>query len=434
MDKLLVTGPSRLAGTVRIGGSKNASLGVLAATLVVEGVSTLHNVPRTIDVVTMLDIMRTLGAKADFTDAGAVVVDATNITNCCPPYHLVRRMRGSFHVAGPLLTRLGRADIALPGGCTIGPRPVDFHQRGFTELGADVRQAHGMMLARCKRLKGTRIYLDPRYASVGTTLNLMMAATLAEGQTVIENASRDPDVCDAGHFLVSAGAGISGIGTSTMIIEGVDRLVAEPTYEVCGDRIEAGTYLVGAAVTRGDVTVTGIDPAHLERPISVFAAAGLDVHIGPNQVRVVAKRRPLAFDLVTAPYPGFPTDLQPPFAVMASVADGRSVLEEAIFDGRLAYMDELRRMNAEIKRVRNIAVIQGVEQLSSAPVRAPDLRAGAALILAGLNAEGTTEITGVENVDRGYEGIEFKMASLGAGVRRLPMLGMGGFAAHEISA
>lgn len=422
MDKLLVSGPCRLEGSVRASGSKNASLGVLAATLLVEGVSTVRNVPRTIDVLTMLDIIRSLGVAVDFSDDGTVTVDATEITSYCPPYHMVRRLRGSFHLAGPLLARLGRVDIGLPGGCTIGPRPVDFHQNGFRDLGADVRQAHGMMLARAKRLQGTRVYLDPRYASVGTTLNLMMAAVLAKGTTTLENASRDPDVVETAMLLRNAGAQIDGLGTSTMVIDGVDALRGEAEYRVGGDRIEAGTYLVGAAVTQGDVTVTDVEPSRLERVIERFLDAGLDVHVGPDQIRVIANRRPKAIDLVTAPYPGFPTDLQPPFAAMASVAEGKSIFEEAIFDGRLTYMDELRRMNAEIKRVRNIAVIQGVPQLSSAPVRAPDLRAGAALIVAGLNAEGTTEITGVESVDRGYESIEAKLCSLGADVRRAPVL------------
>ncbi len=422
MDKLLVTGPRRLEGTIRASGSKNASLGVLAATLLVEGVSTVRNVPHTIDVVTMIDIIRSLGVPVEFDDDGTVTVDAREIQSYCPPYHMVRRLRGSFHLAGPLLARLGRVDIGLPGGCTIGPRPVDFHQNGFRDLGADVRQAHGMMLARAKRLKGTRIYLDPRFASVGTTLNLLMAASLAQGTTILENASRDPDVVETAYLMLAAGAQIDVLVTSTMVIDGVDRLTGPIEYRVGGDRIEAGTYLVGAAVTQGDVTVTDIEPGRLERVIERFLDAGLDVHVGVDRIRVIAHRRPKAIDLVTAPYPGFPTDLQPPFAAMASIADGKSVFEEAIFDGRLSYMDELRRMNAEIKRVRNIAVIQGVKQLSSAPVRAPDLRAGAALILAALNAEGTTEITGVESVDRGYERLDEKLTSLGADVRRVPVL------------
>lgn len=423
VEKLLVSGGRRLKGSVEISGSKNASLGVMAAALLVPGESVVRHVPRTIDVLTMIDLLRSLGVGVEFSEDGTVTVDATEIKQHSPPYHLARRMRGSFHLAGPLLARLGRVDIGLPGGCTIGSRPVDFHLNGFRALGADVRQIHGRMLGRSRRLHGTKIYLDPRYCSVGATLNLMMAATLADGTTVIENASRDPDVCESARFLVRAGADIEGIGTPTMVIRGVEHLSGPAEHWVYGDRIEAGTFLVAGAVTGGDVTVKGVDPGHFERVIEKLLEAGLDISIGPDQIRAVANRRPSSFDLVTAPHPGFPTDLQPPFVTMACIADGKSVLEEAIFDARLTYIDELRRMNAEIRRVGNSAVVRGVEQLSSAPVRVPDLRAGAALVLAGLCAEGESEIMGVESIDRGYENIEGKLASLGAAIRRVPILG-----------
>lgn len=425
MDKLLVQGGRCLRGTVRAHGSKNASLGVLAATLLVEGVSTIHNVPRTSDVVTLMEIMRSLGVVGDIDDDGTAVIDASRILAYTPTYHLVRRMRGSFHVAGPLLTRIGAVDIGIPGGCAIGSRPVDFHMRGFESLGADVKQRHGRMIARCKRLQGTRIYQDPRYCSVGATLNIMMAASLAEGTTVIENASRDPDVVETAEFLLKAGAQIEGVGGPTLEVHGVEKLAGNVEHSVCGDRIEAGTILIGGAVSNGDVTVTGINPSHLERFLEKLSEANVDVQIAPGQVRVTCGRRPTAVDIVTAPHPGFPTDLQPIFAVLASIAEGTSVFEEAIFDGRLQYVDELRRMNARIRRVGNsgnVAIIDGVEQLSGAPVRASDLRAGAALLLASLCADGESEITGVENVDRGYDQIEEKFLTLGADIRRIPVI------------
>jgi UDP-N-acetylglucosamine 1-carboxyvinyltransferase len=425
VDKLLVQGGRRLRGAVRAHGSKNASLGVLAATLLVEGVSTIHNVPQTSDVLTLLEIMRSLGVSCEMSDDGTAVIDARRITSTMPTYHLVRRMRASFHVAGPLLTRAGSVDIGFPGGCAIGSRPVDFHMRGFESMGAEVKQRHGRMIARCRRLHGTRIYQDPRYCSVGATLNIMMAATLAEGTTVIENSSRDPDVVETATFLSDAGAQIDGIGTPTIEIRGVDRLVGDCVHSVCGDRIEAGTILVAGAVTNGDVTVTGIRPDHLERFLEKLTEANVDVQLGPEQIRVSCDRRPTAVDIVTAPHPGFPTDLQPIFAVLAAIAEGTSVFEEAIFDGRLQYVDELRRMNARIRRVGNagnVAIIDGVDQLSGAPVRASDLRAGGSLLLASLCAEGESEITGVENIDRGYHQIEAKFLALGADIRRVPVI------------
>ncbi len=425
MDKLLVRGGRPLRGTVRTSGSKNASLGVLAATLLVEGVSTVRNVPRTDDVRMLANIMRSLGVTVDIDDEGTVVVDATRIISQTPTYHLVRRMRGSFHVAGPLLTRLGGVDIGIPGGCAIGSRPVDYHMRGFEALGADVRQRHGRMIARCRRLRGARIYLDPRYSSVGATLNLMMAATRAEGTTTIENASRDPDVVETARFLKLAGAKIDGVGTSTLEIHGVDELGGAVEHSVCGDRIEAGTFLIGGIATHGDITVTGVEPGHLERVIEKLREAKVDVQVGPDRIRAACDHRTSAVDIVTAPHPGFPTDLQPIFAVLAATAEGTSVFEEAIFDGRLQYVDELRRMNAKIRRVGNagnVAIIEGVDQLCGAPVKATDLRAGAALLLASLCAEGESEISGIENVDRGYERIEEKFCVLGADITRVPTL------------
>ncbi|HCA47708.1 MAG TPA: UDP-N-acetylglucosamine 1-carboxyvinyltransferase, partial [Armatimonadetes bacterium] len=331
----------------------------------------------------------------------------------------VRRMRGSFYVAGPLLTRFGEAQVPLPGGCVIGSRPVDFHVRGFKALGAKVDEKYGVMHAKADRLVGTRIDMDPRLRSVGATVNLMLAATMAQGTTIIENASREPEVVDCQQFLAACGARIDGIGTTTLRITGVERLTGTE-WSAIPDRMEAGTFLIAGALTRGDVTVTPAEPERLRIVTDMLVQAGCDVSISENAVRLRMDKRPEAVDVMTAPYPGYPTDLQPNTGVLMSVAKGTSVIEETIFDARFNYVDELLRMGADVRVMEGAAIFKGVPQLFGAPVVATDIRAGAALILAGLCAEGATEISGASLVDRGYEDITGKLKGLGAQIEMLP--------------
>jgi len=418
LDRLFICGQRRLKGTIAASGSKNAALAVIAAALTVEGKCEISNVPAATDIFVLVDILKATGASVWLSPSGTLTVDATGPLTPKAPEQLVRMMRGSFYVAGALLGRMHRAEVALPGGCTIGARPVDFHIAGFRTLGANVRLVHGTMMASASRLRGARVYLDPRWCSVGATINITMAAVRARGTTIIENASRDPDAVACAEFLMQAGADIEGVGTSTVTVHGVDGLKGT-NFRIPGDRIEAGTFMAAGAITGGDVTVEGVDAAHMERVLEVLDRMGLDVDAYDDRVRVRACRRPRPIDLSTAPYPGFPTDLQPPFVALCSIAEGKSVLEEAIFEARLTYTGELLRMGADIRSVDSTAIVTGVKNLSGARVKAPDLRAGAALILAGLAAEGETEIEGIECVDRGYVDIEHKLAKLGATITRV---------------
>ena len=417
LDEYLVTGGKQLAGSVRVSGSKNGTLPLLAASLLIDGVTVIDNVPDIMDVGTMIEMLRRLGAKCDFIGPTKLRIDASNIHDVEAPYDLVRKMRGSFYVAGPLLSRFGACRVPLPGGCVIGSRPVDFHIQGFKALGAEVSERHGVMSARASRLKGTRIFMDPRLRSVGATVNIMMAASLADGTTTIENASREPEVVSCQEFLEGCGADIKGIGTATVTVVGVPRLHGSEVRAI-GDRMEAGTYLYAAAATGGDITVTGVNPLHMEIVLDVLRRAGAGITTGTDWVRLRAVGRPLPVDIMTAPFPGYPTDLQPTHGVLASVARGTSIIEETIFDARYNYTDELARMGAHVRIVDSAAIIKGQPRLYAAPVEATDIRAGAALIIAGLVAEGQTEISGACFLDRGYENIEGKLRILGAEVTR----------------
>ncbi len=417
MDKVVITGGNPLVGSVRVSGSKNGTLPLLAATLLVEGESIIENIPDIHDVTTMIEMLRRLGAKCTFLSPGVLKIDATHLNSVSAPYDLVRRMRGSFYVAGPLLARFGAAEVPLPGGCVIGSRPVDFHVRGFRALGAEVEERHGMMYAKATSLKGTRIYMDPRFRSVGATVNIMLAAALAEGTTAIENASREPEVVACQNFLVNCGADIQGVGSATVIVNGVKRLRG-CRFESIPDRMEAGTFMYATAITGGDVTIDAVSPYHMDYVLDTLRQAGVELTIGPREVRVRAEGRTNPVDITTAPYPGFPTDLQPAHGVLAATATGTSIIEETIFDARYNYIDELIRMGAQVKIVDRAAIFKGVPKLYAAPVEASDIRAGAALILAGLAADGETEITGAEFLDRGYENIEAKLSALGARIAR----------------
>lgn len=419
MEYIHIQGGRQLHGDVQLSGSKNASLPILAGCLLARDVCTVHNVPRIDDTKTMVALLKALGARVEFTPSGTVTVDASDLTTHEAPYEFVKRMRASFYVAGPLLARLHQAQVPLPGGCILGTRPVNFHTDAFQKLGARVLTAHGFMRAECAQLHGAYIFLDPRWCSVGTTMNTLMAACCAEGRTVIENAARDPEVQDFIAFLVKMGARIHGAGTHTLVIEGVSRLHG-CEHTVMSDRIEAGTMLMAAAAAGGRVRVHPLDPTIVERVLETLGTSGATVLREENAVTIHKTERLSAVDVFTAPFPGFPTDLQPPYVAVMALAEGRSVIEERIYESRFAFVDELRRMGADVTILsdRNTATVRGVEKLTGAPVEAPDIRAGAALVTAALAAEGETDITNVEVIDRGYEALEQKLASLGAAVSR----------------
>jgi UDP-N-acetylglucosamine 1-carboxyvinyltransferase len=415
MDRLLVTGGARLAGTVRVSGAKNAALKHLAAALLAPGVSVIRNVPRILDCTLMGRVLEQLGVAVTW-DGDAVSVDATVLTSTEAPYDLVRQMRASIVVLGPLLARAGHARVALPGGDEIGSRPIDLHLSGLSKLGAQITTEHGFVVASAPHgLRGAVITLD--YPSVGATENLMMAAVAARGTTVIDNAAREPEIADVADLLVAMGAHVSGAGTSTIQIEGVDGFVPAD-HTTIPDRIESGTWAAAAVATRGEVHIAGARADHLDLLLGKLADAGATIARTDDGILVRQAGRPAAVDFVTLPYPGLATDFQPILMAALSVARGTSIATENVFEGRFLYVDELRRMGADIRTEGHHAVIRGVERLSAAPVRALDIRAGAAMVIAGLTADGVTSIAEVHHLDRGYEDLEGKLRALGADVRR----------------
>lgn len=418
MERISVSGGRPLHGVVHIGGSKNGTLPLLAASLLIKGESIIENVPDIVDVRTMMDMLRALGADCSFISPHVLRIDATNLHSTEAPYDLVNKMRASFYVAGSLLARFGEARVPLPGGCFIGNRPVDQHIEGFRRLGATVDLKHGVMHATARRLRGARVMLDARQRSVGATVNLLLAAAVAEGTTIVENASREPEVVCCQEFLTSAGAQISGIGTTTVTIRGV-RELQSTRFASIADRMEAGTFMYAVMVAGGDVTLQGCVPPDMEALLSVLRETGAQIATGPDFVRIRAHGRPLPADIITSPFPGFPTDLQPCHGVACSIARGTSSIEETIHDARFNYADALRRMGADIKTVGfQAAIFRGVPQLTACPVEATDMRAAAALVVAGLGARGETEVAGAEFLDRGYEAFENKLSALGARVWR----------------
>ncbi len=415
MSRLVIEGGKPLQGSLEISGAKNSALAIIvAAALAAEGESILENIPRGSDITTVCEILQELGAEASFDQSHRLHINGQGLHKSRASYDLVRKMRASFYSAGLLLARLGRAEVPLPGGCAIGSRPVDFHIKGFSQMGAEVVIEHGYMKARAERLRGTQIYVNR--ASVGTTINLMIAASLAEGTTVLENAAKEPEVVDLAIFLNGMGARIRGAGTEVIRIEGVQSLRGIE-YSIIPDRIEAGTFMFAAAITGGEVLLRSVVAEHLRVPIVKLEEAGVIVSRGSNDLLIKAPARLQPVDVETMPYPGFPTDLQQPLVAAMSTADGTSVVRETIFD-RFRYIDELRRMGADIKTERGTAIIRGVKQLTGAPVEITDLRAGAALAVAALAAEGRTDLYGVEILDRGYEFFEDKLRRLGANIRR----------------
>jgi UDP-N-acetylglucosamine 1-carboxyvinyltransferase len=416
MDKLQIHGGQPLQGEVRISGAKNAALPILAATLLADGPVSIGNVPHLQDVTTMIELLVQMGVNVTIADKMRVEVDAATIRQCLAPYDLVRTMRASIVVLGPLLARFGHADVSLPGGCAIGARPVNLHVAGLQAMGAEIHIENGYIRARAPKLRGAHLVLET--VTVTGTENLMMAAVLAEGETVIENAAREPEVVDLAHCLSAMGAQIHGAGTDTIVIRGVPRLHAV-SYDVLPDRIEAGTYLVAGAITGGHVRLKGARAEHLDAVLAKLQQAGATVSSTDAGIELDMRgRRAKAVDVRTAPYPAFPTDMQAQFAALNSVADGVSTVVETIFENRFMHMLEMRRLGADIRIEGNTAVIHGVRNLTAAPVMATDLRASASLVLAGLVAEGTTEILRIYHIDRGYECIEEKLQQLGAQIKR----------------
>lgn len=418
MDKLIISGGARLEGKVTISGAKNSALPILAGTLLASEPVTVSNVPHLKDVATTLTLLQSMGAEVTFDDSLDVQVDAARVREFRAPYDLVKTMRASILVLGPLLARHGKADVSLPGGCAIGARPVNLHVQGLQAMGAEVAVENGYIRARAKRLRGAHIVMDT--VTVTGSENLMMAAALADGETVLENAACEPEVSDLAAFLNSMGADIRGAGTGTIRVRGVDSL-SGTSYTVLPDRIETGTYLVAAAMTGGRVRALRTDPRILEAVLSKLQEAGADIETGDDWIAMdMGGRRPKAVDIRTQPYPAFPTDMQAQFCAMNAVAEGVGTVTETIFENRFQHVSELRRMGADIRLEGNTAICTGVERLTAAPVMATDLRASAGLVLAGLAADGETLVDRIYHVDRGYERIEEKLRQMGADIRRAP--------------
>ena len=419
MEKLIIHGGRKLTGTVKISGAKNAVLPVIAATLLGQDRETcLDEVPNLDDVATISEVLRTLGVKVHHDkEEGKLHVDATHINDITAPYELVRKMRASFLIMGPLLARLGEAKISLPGGCAIGTRPIDLHLKGFEALGAEISIGHGYIEAKAPNgLKGARIYLD--FPSVGATENILMAAAMAEGQSIIENPAQEPEIVDLANYLNIMGAKIRGAGTNVIKVEGAKKLVAHD-YTIIPDRIEAGTYMIAAAMTQGDIYVENAISEHIKPVIAKLKEAGVTVIEDVEGIRVTCNRRPKAVDIKTLPYPGFPTDMQAQFMAMLTISEGTSVVTETVFENRFMHVDELRRMGAKIKIDGRTSVVHGTDVLTGCQVKATDLRAGAAIVLAGLIAEGETQIGYIHHIDRGYDNLVGKLISLGADIKRV---------------
>jgi len=417
MDKLLITGGTQLKGDVHIAGAKNAALPILASTLLADGVMTIRNVPHLQDITTTMELLGRMGVTIELEEKMSVQIDSRTITHTIAPYELVKTMRASILVLGPLLARFGEAEVSLPGGCAIGSRPVNLHIEGLRAMGAEISVEQGYIKAKAKRLQGTRLVLE--VVTVTGTENLMMAATLANGTTVIENAAREPEVIDLAHCLIAMGAKISGAGTDTITIEGVERLTGGE-YTVLPDRIETGTFLVAAAITGGKIMVKNTQPHHLDAVLLKLKGAGALITTGADWIALdMQGKRPKAVNIHTAPHPAFPTDMQAQFTALNCIAEGTGSITETIFENRFMHVQEMERMGANIHIEGNTAIVTGVSKLTGAPVMATDLRASASLVIAGLVAEGETMVDRIYHIDRGYENIEEKFAGLGATIRRV---------------
>lgn len=419
MEKLIIHGGHELHGRVKISGAKNAVLPIIAATLLAQDKPcVLDEVPYLNDVCTIAEVLRQLGAKVDFNrQQHTLFVDSTVLKTVDAPYDLVRKMRASFVIMGPLLARYGKAKISMPGGCAIGTRPIDLHLKGFEALGAEIEIGHGFISATAPNgLKGTSIYLD--FPSVGATENIIMAACMAEGQTILENAAQEPEIIDLANFLNIMGAKIRGAGTNVIKITGVPKLIGH-NYTIIPDRIEAGTYMVAVAMTGGDIYIENAISEHLKPVIAKLNEAGVKIEEDIDGIRVSCNKRPKAIDIKTLPYPGFPTDMQAQFMTMLTIADGTGLVTETVFENRFMHVDELKRMGACIKVDGRTSIVEGVPSLNGCQVKATDLRAGAAMVLAGLVANGETEVSYIHHIDRGYDNLVEKLCGLGADICRV---------------
>ena len=416
MEQYVIKGGNPLYGEVEIGGAKNAALAILAAAIMTDETVTIDNLPNVRDINVLLQAIEEIGAHVERVDIHKVKINGSFIRGVNVDNEFIRRIRASYYLIGALLGKYKHAEVALPGGCDIGSRPIDLHMKGFRSMGADIDIAHGLVIARAKELKGTHIYMDK--VSVGATINIMMAAAMADGKTVIENAAKEPHVVDVANFLNSMGANIRGAGTDVIRIVGVEKLHATE-YSVIPDQIEAGTFMFAVAATGGNVLVKDVIPKHLEATTAKLLEVGCQVEEFDDSVRVISDRHLRHTQVTTLPYPGFPTDMQPQMAVLLGIAEGTSTVTESIFENRFKYVDELTRMGADIKVESNIAIISGVKRYTGARVNAPDLRAGAALVIAGLAAEGITVVDDIYYIQRGYEALEEKLTKIGAKIARV---------------
>lgn len=417
MEKLVITGPTPLKGEVNISGAKNSAVAILPATLLIDGVCTINNVPNIVDIKLSCEILEGLGAKINWINKNSLEIDTRNITKTVAPIELTRKFRASYYLIGSMLGRKKEIEVGLPGGCNLGPRPIDQHIKGFEALGANVEIVGGNVKAKTDKLVGTSIYMD--IVSVGATMNVMLASVLAEGTTTIDNAAKEPHIVDLANFLNTMGADIRGAGTDVIKINGVKKLTGGKSYSVVPDQIEAGTFMLAAVASRGDITIKNCITKHLECITAKILEIGGNVEAGEDSLRVWCTDRPSKAVIKTLPYPGFPTDLQAQMGVVLSTADGTSIINESIWESRFQYTNELNKMGAQITSQGKSAIFEGVEKLYGASVYSTDLRAGAALIIAGIIAEGKTEIYNLGHIDRGYENIEGKFRKLGANIERI---------------
>lgn len=417
MEKLVITGPTPLKGEVNISGAKNSAVAILPATLLIDGVCVINNVPNIVDIKLSCEILEGLGAKIKWIDKNSLEIDTRNITKTVAPIELTRKFRASYYLIGSMLGRKKEIEVGLPGGCNLGPRPIDQHIKGFEALGANVEIVGGNVKAKTDKLIGTSIYMD--IVSVGATMNVMLASVLAEGTTTIDNAAKEPHIVDLANFLNTMGADIRGAGTDVIKINGLEKLTGGKSYSVVPDQIEAGTFMLAAVASRGDITIRNCITKHLECVTAKILEIGGNVEAGEDFLRVWCDKRPSKATIKTLPYPGFPTDLQAQMGVVLSIADGTSIINESIWESRFQYTNELNKMGAQITSQGKSAIFEGVEKLYGASVYSTDLRAGAALIIAGIIAEGRTEIYNLGHIDRGYENIEEKFRKLGANIERV---------------
>lgn len=417
MEKLVIKGPTPLRGEVEISGAKNAAVAILPATLLIDGVCTINNVPNISDVQLSCEILEKLGAKIKWNSSNELTIDTRNITTTNAPLDLTSKFRASYYLLGAMLGRKGEIEVGMPGGCKLGARPIDQHIKGFEALGATVEVAQGKIHAKAKHLTGNSVYMD--IVSVGATINVMLAGVLAEGTTIIDNAAKEPHIVDVANFLNTMGADIRGAGTDVIKINGVEKLQGNASYSVVPDQIEAGTFMLAAIATKGDLLIKNCITKHLESITAKILEIGGNVEDNGDSIRVWYSKRPHRATIKTLPYPGFPTDLQPLMGVVLSTASGTSIINESIWESRFQYTDELNKMGANITAQGKSAVFEGVDELTGSPVYSTDLRAGAALIVAGISAHGITEVYNLEHIDRGYEKIEQKFKKIGANIKRV---------------